>query len=255
MPLTATMSTAVSLELAAELALAGGCAPGHLSPEMAGLSPETDRYSSIASTRRSTRPLWTSWRPHEPSSTLVSWRTCGSSCCLDSSSTCPSVGDVERKGFSPLALKIELCSRDTQPSSTGFGSISGAPAPAGRIWNNIWEVASPFAARWPRTVPAMTCTPACNGCRKTSFVPSRKTRGAVAGGCPAGLEARGCCTTGALGAVSSPAAASCAKPDTAAPADTGERGWAPAVAGPVGRGSGVPTGWVLRLLALVLACG
>ena len=37
----------------------------------------------------------------------ASCSTCGSSCCLDSSSTCPTVGEVARNGFSPLALKIE----------------------------------------------------------------------------------------------------------------------------------------------------
>ena len=47
------------------------------------------------------------------------------------------LGEVARKGLTPLALKIEVFSSATQPSRIGLGSISGAPAPAGRIWKRM----------------------------------------------------------------------------------------------------------------------
>ena len=79
-------------------------------------------------------------RPSGPSR----FSTCCCSWPFDSSSTCPALGPAARNGFGPFALKIELFSSWTQPSRIGLGSISGAPRPAGRIWNS--RLASPAAA-------------------------------------------------------------------------------------------------------------
>jgi hypothetical protein len=86
---------------------------------------------------------------------------------LDSSSTCPTVGEVARNGFSPLALKIEVFSSATQPSRIGLGSISGA-ADARRADLEQHVRRTGFGARAghvPSTVPAITCTPTRSGCR------------------------------------------------------------------------------------------
>ena len=53
------MSSATLVALAAAFAAtAAGVVPAHLSPEAVGFWPDTDRYSSSASTRLSTLPAW-----------------------------------------------------------------------------------------------------------------------------------------------------------------------------------------------------
>src|SRR5450631_4521144 len=101
----------------------------------------------------------------------------------------------------------------------------------------------------------MTCALAFSGCRKTSFGPSLKTVTPAAGNFATGpaTGARG--AGGGVGAVSSVAVASWEKPDTVAPSETGERGWAPAVAGPLGAGSPEPPGCAIRRLTVLLLCG
>jgi hypothetical protein len=99
---------------------------------------------------------------------------------LDSSSTWPALGALEANGLAPLARKMELFSSATQPSRIGLGSISGAPAPVGRIWKSMrcdcaadpeaaaaaaWPRRALEPARWPSTVPAITVTPTCSGRR------------------------------------------------------------------------------------------
>ena len=56
---------------------------------------------------------------------------------------------VARNGFSPLARKTEVFSSCTQPSRIGFGSISGAPAPAGRIWKSMCGALGSLVPRAP----------------------------------------------------------------------------------------------------------
>ena len=82
-------------------------------------------------------------------------RTCCSSCCFDSSSTWPGVGAVAAYGLAPLALNSELFSSATQPSRIGFGSIIGAPTPAGRIWKSTcgWLFALTVACAAPAPAP------------------------------------------------------------------------------------------------------
>src|ERR1700722_965902 len=102
------------------------------------------------------------------------WR---SSCSFDSSRTSPALGVPAANGLCPLARKTELFSSCTQPSRIGFGSISGARGPAGRIWKTmLGSPPAPAVATWPSTVPAITCTPARRSCRWTSFGPARNTR-------------------------------------------------------------------------------
>src|SRR5258708_35525946 len=98
-PLNAVMSTATMVALAAAFAAtAAGAAPAHLSPDAVGFSPDTDRYSSSASTRLSTRPAWTAWRPHAPRRMPPARSACGASLGLGSASPRPEAGEVGRKG-------------------------------------------------------------------------------------------------------------------------------------------------------------
>ncbi len=60
---------------------------------------------------------------------------------------------------------------------------------------------------------------------------------------------------GTLAGASRPAAAPSASPETAAPSLSGERGCAPALAGPPGVGSALPPGCATRGLGVVWTCG
>src|ERR1700740_2256908 len=93
---------------------------------------------------------------------------------------------------------MEVFSSATQPSRIGLGSISGAPAPGGRIWKSTCASAPPVELpRRPSTVPAITRTPACSGCRYTSFGPARKL--VVAAGCGCAVAGDDVAVAGAAG--------------------------------------------------------
>src|SRR4051812_27401495 len=55
---------------------------------------------------------------------------------------------------------MAVASSSFQPSRIGFGSIIGAPLPAGRVWKEMWdalvELGEPIR---PSTVPPTTCQP------------------------------------------------------------------------------------------------
>ena len=173
----------------------------------------------------------------------LSRSTCGSSCCFDSSSTWPIVGEVARNGFSPLARKIErVLQRD--PAVEDRLRVDQRRADAGGT-DLEDDVRLGFGAGTPacrRRHGRARCRRSpgrrrASGCRKTSLAPARNAARRRSGRWLERARRAAPAEPAAREPLRAPAAAPSASPETVAPAETGERGWAPAVAGPLGAGS------------------